>query len=82
MFVGHVLLRGQREVLVDHLDAACAPFAGGGVGHVLAVKQDAALIYGIDAGQALHQRRFASAVIAHETDHLARSTVRLTPAAP
>ena len=69
---GHVLLLGQRQVLVDHLDAELAPLAGIERQDVLAVEFDRAGIGAIDAGDGLHQRRLAGAIVADEADHLAR----------
>ena len=67
----HVLLLGERQVLVDHLDAELAPRAGIELQDVAAVEGDRAGIGAVDAGDGLHQRRLAGAVVADQADHLA-----------
>ena len=68
---GHVLLLGQRQVLVDHLDAELAPLAGIERQDVLAVELDRAGIGAVNAGDGLHQRRLAGAIVADQADHFA-----------
>src|SRR5204863_2145361 len=67
----HVLLLGERQVLVDHLDAEAAALAGIKGEDVLAVELDRASVGAVDAGDGLHQRRLASAIVADQPDHLA-----------
>jgi hypothetical protein len=69
---GHVLLLGQGQVLVDHLDAEPAPLSGVEREDVLAVEFDRAGVGSVDAGDGLHQRRLAGAIVTDEADHFAR----------
>ena len=66
-------LRHEVELLVDDGDAGARGLAGAGEPHRLAVDRDLAVIVGIDAGQDLHQRRLAGAVLAHQGMDLARA---------
>ena len=56
----------EVELLVDDGDARRLGIAHAGEADVFAVDADRSLIVGIDAGQDLHQRRFAGAVFAHQ----------------
>ena len=66
-----VEVSAQREVLIDHLDAAFAAFVRGAEMDGLAVDENFAGIALIGAGQDLHQRRFACGIVADEAEHLA-----------
>ena len=68
---GDILLTGEREVLVDHLDAHAAALAGRQIEDRLAVEADTAGIRSVHAGDDLHQRRFAGAVVADQPDDFA-----------
>ena len=68
---GDVEVVGQREVLVDRLDPVAAGVDRAGEADGLAVQADLALVGGVDAGDALDQRRLAGAVVAEEAHHLA-----------
>ena len=74
--LGDVEVVGQGEVLVDELD----PERGGRAGVVdrdrLALEEDLAAVDGVDAGEALDQRRLAGAVVADERGDLARDRRR------
>ena len=70
-------VRGQDELLVDHADAQVA--AGSRVRdvHLLALEPDGAGILAVDAGQDLHERRLAGAVLADERMHLPGAQLEL-----
>ena len=61
----------EREVLVDGRDPQCGRVLGLGDRDLLAVEADRAVVGGVDAGDRLHQRRLAGAVVADEADDLA-----------
>ena len=63
---GDVAHAGEREVLIDHLDAGLANAARLLADDGDAVEADLASVGTIDAGDRLHQRRFACAVVADE----------------
>ena len=69
---GDVAHAGEREVLVDHLDASLADLAGILADDRDAVEADLAGVGTMDAGDRLHQRRFARAIVADERDRAAR----------
>ena len=60
----------QREVLVDDLHAQRRHIVGAMHGHRSALEQVGAGIDGMDAGDRLHQRRLACAVVAYQSGHL------------
>ncbi len=73
---GHAQVLGQVQLLVDEHDAPAQ-----GVGHAVgrhrpAVHEQLAAVGDVDAGQDLHQRRFAGAVLADEGQHLAGRDVQ------
>ena len=61
----------QLEVLVDHADAAVKGVLGGGDGHRLAVDIDLPLVGEVDAGEHVHQRGLAAAVLPQQGQDLA-----------
>ncbi len=64
-------VRHQVQFLVDDADAQfLRPPRRGNLGRP-AVEQDLALVARVDAGEYLHQRGFAGAVLAHQRMHLA-----------
>ena len=63
---------GEREVLVDHFDAGLANLAGILADNGDAVEADLAGVGTMDAGDRLHQRRFARAIVADERNRAAR----------
>ena len=62
----------RHELLVDHRDALCEGVLRGGEAHGLAAQGDRAPVGRLQAGEDLHQRGLARAVLAHERVHLAR----------
>ena len=70
-------VRSQHELLVDHAEAQVA--AGSRVRdvHLLALERDGAGILAVDAGQDLHERGLAGAVLADEGMHLAGAQLEL-----
>ena len=58
-------------MLVDHTDAEVQRIARGADGHRLITDIDLALIGEIDAGDHIHQGRFAAAVLAQQGQYLA-----------
>ena len=58
-------LRKQAQLLIDDADAELAGGLGGIDGQLLAIEEDAPGIGADHAGQNLHQRGFAGAVLAH-----------------
>ena len=71
---------GERQVLVDDLDAETGRLLGAGDGHRLPLPDQLALIDRVDPGDALDQGRLAGAVVADEGHDLAvgRAQVRAT----
>ena len=67
----HGKRRHQAEFLKDHGDASALGIVGAGDGHRPGFDGNRAGILQVNAGQDLHQRRFASAVAAHQRMHLA-----------
>ena len=61
----------ERQVLVDHLDAGGARIPRRREGRAPAVDQDLAAVGLLRAGEDLHQRRFAGAVVAEDAEHFA-----------
>ena len=61
----------QLEMLVDHADAEVQRIARGADGHRFITDIDLALIGEIDAGDHIHQGRFAAAVFAQQGQYLA-----------
>ena len=61
----------EGEVLVDGRDPQRGRVLGLGDRDLLAVEADRALVGGVDAGDRLHQRRLAGAVVADQADDLA-----------
>ena len=68
---------GQREVLVDDLDAEVGRVLRAVDRDGLAVEEDLALVDRVDAGDALDQRRLAGAVVADEGHDLAGRDVEV-----
>ncbi len=62
---------GQRQVLVDHLDAERAGVGRAAEADGLAFDEDLAGARRMEAGEALHERRLAGAVVAHDAEYLA-----------
>ena len=62
---------GQREVLIDRLDAAIARFVRRAERHGPPVEQDVALVVAEHARDRLDDRRFARAIVARQRDHFA-----------
>ena len=69
--LGHRQLRHDAQFLMHHADAVPQRIAGGMEMHRLAVEQHLAIEAGMDAGDDLHQGRFAGAVLADECVDLA-----------
>ena len=65
----------QIELLEHHADAAGDSVGGGREGNFLALQQDAPMRRFFDAGDDLHQRRFAGAVLADQ--HIDRAAPHL-----
>ena len=63
---GDVLLLGQRQILIDHLDAAPATLAGAGAVERLTVEPDVAFVERIYSGDGFHQSRLAGPIVADE----------------
>ena len=71
--VGHrVEVVGQRQRLVDGLDALGLRLRGRADLHLLARDDGVARVDGVGAGQHLHQRGLARAVVAQQRHHFAR----------
>ena len=68
---GGVDIVGERQRLVDRLDAVSLGVARIADVGLLAVDEDVAGIALVGAGQDLDQRRLAGAVVAEQPDHLA-----------
>ena len=64
--------RDQHEVLVDHADAGADRVAGAAELDRLAVDEDLALVRPVEAGEDVHQRGLAGAVLAEQAEDLAR----------
>ena len=62
---------GEREVLVDRLDARAARLHRTCELNRLAVEDDLAVFRRVDSGDAFDKRRLARAVVAEQADHLA-----------
>ena len=60
----------QLKVLMDHADAQTLGILGGVDGDLFAVHQNGALVRLIDAGEHIHQGRFAGAVLAQKGQDL------------
>ena len=70
----------QPEVLVHHADAGVERVARAAEGHALAVQADLTLVRPVQAGEHVHERRLAGAVLAEERVHLAARAPRsVTP---
>jgi hypothetical protein len=69
----HVEVVGEGEILVDGRDPEAGGVARGGDRDRLAVEEELARVGVVDAGDRLHERRFAGAVVADERHHLARA---------
>ena len=69
--LGHREHRHQHEVLVHHADAGADGVAGAVEMGRLAVDEDLALVRPVEAGEHVHQRRLAGAVLAEQAEHLA-----------
>ena len=61
----------KREVLVDGLDAGAARSGRRRDRYSLAVEEDLAFVEGVDAADALDQRRLASTIVAEQGQHFA-----------
>jgi hypothetical protein len=68
---GDVLHAGEGEVLIDHLDPALADLARRMAADIGAVEMDGAPVRLVDAGDDLHQGRFAGAIVADQGHHFA-----------
>ena len=66
-----LLLTLPLEVLMDHADAQGKGVLGGGDGHRLAIDVDLPLVGEVDAGEHVHQRGLAAAVLAQQGQDLA-----------
>jgi hypothetical protein len=73
----HVEVVGEREILVDDLDAERGRVLRPVDGDRVALEEDLALVDRVDAGDALDQRRLAGAVVADERHHLAGGDVEV-----
>ena len=69
----------EREVLVDGRDPERGRVLGSGDRDLLAVEADRALVGRVDAGDRLHQRRLAGAVVADEAHDLAGADGEVDP---
>src|SRR5574337_926678 len=65
---GDVAHAREREILIDHLDPGLADLARVLADERNAVEADVAFVGRVDAGDRLHQRRFAGAVVADQGD--------------
>ena len=69
------MLSAAREIVADEILEDDAHVAAQRieivVAQVVAVEQDAAFVGIVEAGEQLHQRRLAGAVLAHQRQHLA-----------
>ena len=74
---GDAELGDEVELLVDDGDAGPLGVADAGEADGRAVDQDLAGVGGLDAGEDLHQRRLAGAVLAHERVNLAGAEVEV-----
>ena len=72
--------RDEVQLLVDDRDPGRLGVADAGEAHRLAADPDLALVVGVHAGEDLHQRRLAGAVLAHQRVHLAGRGGRRTTA--
>src|SRR5207248_2300609 len=68
---------GEREVLVDHLDADRMGLTRAHEAHRLAGEDDLALAWLEQPGEDLHQGRFTGAVVADDAEHLAAGEVEI-----
>ena len=75
--VAHVEIGREAQFLMDDRDAAIARVGRGGEGDARAVKLDEARGRRHDAGQNLHQRRLAGAVLSEQRGHLAAMDVEV-----
>src|SRR5690606_30391534 len=66
---GHV--SGQREVLIDHLDALGAGVFRAGEPDRATIENQIAFGRLVEAGEDFHQRGFAGAIVAHNAQYLA-----------
>ena len=73
-------VRGQRQFLIDHGDAAASRVLRPGRFVGLAVQRENAGVGPDGPAQHLHQRRFAGAVLADQRVDLAGRSSRSTPA--
>jgi hypothetical protein len=69
--LGDVHVAGQRQVLIDHLDAPVPGVLRAGEVHGLALEDQLPLAGRVQAGEGLHEGRLAGAVVAHDPQHLA-----------
>src|SRR5690606_21828917 len=74
---GHREHRDQHEVLVHHADAGRDAVAWPAEADWLAVDQDLALVGPIEAGEDVHHRRLAGAVLAEQAEHLAGADLQV-----
>ena len=68
---------GKRKVLVDDLDPHGACIDGSVEMHGLALEADVSMARPKIAGDDLHERRLARAVVAHQADHLSREDLHV-----
>src|SRR5262249_23800656 len=78
--LGDVQVLGQRQVLIHHLDAEIARLARAVEAHRPPVEQKLSSARLIEAGEDLHQRRFAGAVVADDAEHLTAIELEIDPA--
>ena len=73
----HVVVDGhpghEREILEDRVDSERAGVRHGLQLHLFAVDEDLPRVRLVEAGQDLHERRLARAVVADQSEHLARA---------
>ena len=75
--VANAEIRSQAQFLVDDRDAAVARVRGGGKGNEIAVENDLAGCRSHHAGQYLHQRRLARAILSEQGRDLAAMNVEV-----
>ena len=69
--LGHRQMRGQQTLLMHHRDAGFGRIARAAKSDRLPPPQETALVRRLHAGDDLHQRRFAGAVLTHQQMHFA-----------
>ena len=64
-----IALFGERQILIDHLNAGLAALARVKPRHRRAVEGDLASVNGVQPGDGFHQSRFARAIVADKADN-------------